>query len=48
MSKKNKLSELITDNKENAEKLTAANIKVASDKDGIDKKISLLSGKTLK
>lgn len=42
MIKKNKLSELITDNKENAEKLSAADIKVASDKDGIDKKISKL------
>ena len=40
MSKKKDLGELITDNKENAEKLSAADIKVASDKDKIDKKIS--------
>lgn len=42
MSKKKKLGELITDNKENAEKLDAADIKVASDKDKIEKKISKL------
>jgi len=42
MSKKEKLGELITENKENAEKLDAADIKVASDKDKIEKKISKL------
>jgi PAS domain S-box-containing protein len=42
MSKKEKLGELITENKENAEKLDAADIKVASDKDTIEKKISKL------
>ncbi|MDO9510883.1 MAG: hypothetical protein Q7J34_03920 [Bacteroidales bacterium] len=40
MSKKKKLGELITDNKENAEKLDAADIKVAFDKDKIEKKLS--------
>jgi len=42
MSKKNKLSEIITDNKENAEKLSAADKKVDFDKDEIEKKISKL------
>ena len=42
MSKREKLGELITDNKENAEKLSAADIKVASEKDKIEKKISKL------
>ncbi len=42
MSKKKKLGDLITDNKENAEKLSAADIKVASDKDTKEKKISKL------
>ena len=42
MSKKEKLGELITDNKENAEDLSAADIKAASDKDKIEKKISKL------
>jgi hypothetical protein len=42
MSKKEKLGELITENKENAEELSAADIKVASDKDTIEKKISKL------
>ena len=42
MSKKEKLGELITENKETAEKLDAADIKAASDKDKIEKKISKL------
>ena len=42
MSKKENLGDLITDNKENAEKLSAADIKVASDKDKTEKKISKL------
>lgn len=42
MSKKKKLGELVTDNKENAAKLDAADIKVFSDKDKTEKKISKL------
>ena len=42
MSKKKNLGDLITDNKENAEKLSEADIKVVSDKDKIEKKISKL------
>ena len=42
MSKREKLGELITDNKKNAEKLSAADIKVTSDKDKTEKKISKL------
>ncbi len=37
-----KLGEIINDNKENAEKLSAADVKVASEKDEIEKKISKL------
>ena len=42
MSKNKDLGELITDNKENAEELSAADIKVASEKDKIEKNISKL------
>jgi len=42
MSKKENLGDLITDNKENAEELSVADIKVTSDKDKIEKKISKL------
>src|SRR5450759_2400591 len=42
MSKREVLGELITDNKKNAEKLSAADIKVTSDKDKTEKKISKL------
>jgi hypothetical protein len=42
MSKMKNLGNLVTENKENAQELSAADIKVASDKDKIEKKISKL------